>query len=132
MLEVLGIRLHRIWVYSLGSLRFWLFRFQADLFSRCFLTDPIRFYSKESLRREVLALPNWITSKIFGPSLDARARLELLHWIAAVRLSASLLTIVLLPSAHHRRSAAKSLCRLLHAPLLPQWRARWNVSRYLQ
>src|SRR5438477_4686750 len=101
--------------------------FQADLFSRPFLTDPTRFYSKESLRREVLALSNRITSKISEPSLGARARFALLHCTAAVgRL---LLTILSLRSAHHRTSAARSLRRLLHAPLLPQWRGRWNVSR---
>src|SRR6478672_13338603 len=120
----MGIRLHSMWVITWVYLGFGLFRFQANLFSRPFLTDPIRFYSKEFLRRGVLALSNWITSKISGPSLGARARLALLHWTAAVGLSAVLLTIFLLPSAHHRRSAAKSLRRLLHAPLLSQWRAR--------
>src|SRR6478672_1498716 len=114
----MGIRLHSMWVITWVYLGFGLFRFQANLFSRPFLTDPIRFYSKESLRREVLALSKWMTSKIFGALLGARARLALLHWTAAVGLPAVLLTLLSLRSAHHRPCAAKSLPRLLHAPLL--------------
>lgn len=42
------------------------------------------FIPKILERREVLALPNRITSKIGVPLFGARARLVLLHWVAAM------------------------------------------------
>src|SRR4029077_2824995 len=40
--------------------------------------------------REVLALPNRITSKIYVPMFGARASLALLHWVAAVGVPVAL------------------------------------------
>src|ERR1700720_3100147 len=81
---------------------------------------------------KVLALPNRITSRICAPLFGARARLTLLHWSAAMRLPLALLVLLSLRSPPHSIGAAKSPRRLLHAPLLPQWCARWTVSRRLQ
>jgi len=43
-----------------------------------------------SVRREVLALPNRITSKISVPLFGARVRLALLNWVAAMGLLVAL------------------------------------------
>jgi hypothetical protein len=48
------------------------------------------------IRREVLALPNRITSKISAPLFGARARLTLLPWVAAMEFPVALLAILCL------------------------------------
>ena len=56
------------------------------------------FQKSLRVRREVLALPNRITSKISAPLFGARAKLALLHWVAAMGLPVALLAI--LPFVH--------------------------------
>src|ERR1700720_4258178 len=113
---MMGIRLHRIWVFLVYLL------VQAN----CLTPFPYRlsavlFQKSLSGRHEVVGLPSRITSKPSAPWFGARAGLAFLHWVAAMGLLAALLPILSLLLARHRFSAARSLHRLLRAPLLPQW-----------
>ena len=75
------------------------------------------FQKSLRVRREVLALPNRITSKISAPLFGARARLALSHWVAAMEFPVALLAILCLRSAHHCTFATRSLRRLLFTRL---------------
>ena len=93
---------------------FWFCLGAWQIASHLFLPIPCTFIPKifES-RREVLALPNRITSKISAPFFGARAKLALLHWVAAMGFPVALLAILSLRSPHHCTFAARSLRRLL-------------------
>ena len=102
------------------------------------LTTPRRYHQVQgtlgAVHFEVLALPNRITSRICAPLFGARARLTLFHWSAAMRLPLALLVLLslrfsLLISIRRSQITASAPSR---ATLLPQWRARWTVSRRLQ
>ena len=110
-----------IWVlfcfwFCLGA---WQIASHLSLPIRCIFIPKI-FQKSLRVRREILALPSRITSKISALLFGARARLALPHWVVAMEFAVALLAILSLRSPHHCAFAARSLCRLLHAPLLQQ------------
>src|SRR5207247_7654730 len=58
------------------------------------------FQKSLRIRCKVLALPNRITSKISAPLFGARARLTLLHWVAAMEFPVAFALIEGHPISH--------------------------------
>src|SRR5207245_8337232 len=77
---VISIRLHR----KVGFILV-LFSFLADFLTPVLYQSGAFLFQKSlRVRREVLGYPTRITSKISAPLFGARAKLALLHWVAAM------------------------------------------------
>src|ERR1700751_4090297 len=112
---MIDIKLHGI------SVCFGLFlAFGVLLHAGSYRFAALLFQKSLSVRREVLALPNRITSKIGAPLFGAKAKLGPLHRVAAMGLPVPLLAMCLFRLPRQCTSAARSLRQLFPAPRLPK------------